>query len=132
MKFLTGLALLLLTQVSHAQAAPQTSDCGANIRQVTDIIRSKFLGVFDANYAQKFIGSWGNLPLLITPDGPFTALSRQFMVCPQRDRTFYGYEIADPSIHANLVLVTDTHMVMSNCSGSFLCGVVEGDYVKKP
>lgn len=116
------------SRVCVAEMQPQTDDCGSNMTQLRDIIRSKFFGVFDANYDRQLVGTWSHfiISFPIESDGDILIRGELYMICPQANHTFYLYKKSDPQSSTGFAELKDGKIVIYDAHG--LLGWAEGEY----
>ena len=112
-----------------AQAAPQTTDCGTDIKSLARVVASKYLHTFpETDYAYQFIGNWG--PITISATQPFHFIGADWSICPQEDGTVYIYQPKNPS--QAMVLKIQNKDLVTLVSGTGLFAVAAGDYPRTP
>lgn len=98
---ISSASLLLIFSLAVPAFAVQTRNCGRNMKQVKDIMRSNFGRTFDdPDYAEKFVGTWsfnGKPYFTITSNQNFNFSGANYAICPQTDGTFYLYKVDDPT-----------------------------------
>lgn len=85
--------VMCLGLIGPAANAQSFNDCGETLAQVEQIMLSKFSRVYSANYAKNFIGNWVSSygEFNISMNRRFSMDRKEFLICPQANRTFKVY-----------------------------------------